>query len=122
MSRAVFVVIEPENPEGLSTRKLVLETAKHNVLTAHSGAEGLAILERHPADAVVVHTGIKDIPCNRLVQAIKSLDPKMQVIVLAPNQAFTCAGADLVLPSHEPDRLLHELQKMLARAEGRKSA
>ena len=37
--RLAFLVIEPEPHEALSTRKLVLETAKHNVITAHSACE-----------------------------------------------------------------------------------
>lgn len=30
-------MIEPEMPESVSARKLVLETAKHNVITAYGG-------------------------------------------------------------------------------------
>ena len=114
MARAVFLVIEQENPEGLSTRKLVLETAKHNVLTAHSGAEGLEIFARHPVDAVVVHSAIKDVPCGQIVKRVKKQKQGMKVIVLTPSQNFTCKGADLVLPSHEPDKLLHALQGIVA--------
>jgi DNA-binding NtrC family response regulator len=122
IARAVFLVIEEENPEGLSTRKLVLETAKHNVLTAHSGAEGLEIFARHPVDAVVVHSAIKDVPCNQIVERIKEEKPQMKVILLAPSPAYRCSGADLTLPSHEPDKLLHALQDIVANEHGKREA
>jgi len=32
----VVLMMEEEQPEGLSARKLVVETAKHNVLTAYT--------------------------------------------------------------------------------------
>jgi hypothetical protein len=34
--RLVVLMIEVEQPEGVSTRKLVLETARPNVITAYS--------------------------------------------------------------------------------------
>ena len=122
MARAVFLVIEQENPEGLSTRKLVLETAKHNVLTAHSGAEGLEIFARHPVDAVVVHSGIQDVPCRQLIKKVRAEKPQTKVIVVAPSLSYRCADADLVLPSHEPDKLLHALQKIVADDHGERDA
>jgi hypothetical protein len=32
--RLVVLMIEVEQPEGVSSRKLILETARHNVITA----------------------------------------------------------------------------------------
>jgi hypothetical protein len=34
-------MIEVEQPEGVSTRKLVLETARHNVITAYTTDTGI---------------------------------------------------------------------------------
>jgi len=39
--RLSFLIIETEPSDGLSTRKLLLESAKHNVITAYSGKEGV---------------------------------------------------------------------------------
>ena len=39
--RLSFLIIEAEPSDGLSTRKLLLESAKHNVITAYSGKEGV---------------------------------------------------------------------------------
>jgi hypothetical protein len=50
-------MIEVEQPEGLSTRKLVLETARHNVITAYTAEGGMELLHRFPnVDVIVVHT------------------------------------------------------------------
>jgi hypothetical protein len=54
VSRPCFLVIDREFPGSLSTRKLVLETAKFNVITVYSGREGLETLRRFPAiDGIV---------------------------------------------------------------------
>jgi hypothetical protein len=39
MIRPCFLVVDQEHSGSISTRKLVIETAKFNVLTAYSGAE-----------------------------------------------------------------------------------
>ena len=41
MKCLVVLMIETEQPEALSARKLVVETAKHNVLTAYDAQSGL---------------------------------------------------------------------------------
>jgi hypothetical protein len=41
--RLVVLMIEVEQPEGLSTQKLVLETARHNVITAYTAAVGMKL-------------------------------------------------------------------------------
>src|SRR3954454_19838477 len=71
MERATFLIIEPEQEEGLSSRKLLLETAKHNVLTAYSSKEGLEIFGKHPVDAVVVHASRGDTARGKMCRTIK---------------------------------------------------
>lgn len=113
--RPTFLIIEVEPREGISVRKLVLETAKHNVLTAYSGKEGLQMLETFPnVDAVVVHTGITDVACPKLVRSIKKVRPQVPVIALAPEVAAGCGPADHVISSHEPHTLLTILETIAA--------
>jgi len=73
MARPVFLVIEVEQPDGLSTRKLVLETAKYNVLTAHSGKEGIEIAETHPVQALVLHHEINSHDPQGLLSLLQGL-------------------------------------------------
>lgn len=109
MSKLTVLVIEVEPPEGLSARKLVLETARHNVITAYSGKEGLKILHRFPnVDAVVLHSELRDIDCGTVTRAIKNFNAKLPIIVVSPRHT-DCDGADFVVPSHEPQELLNLL-------------
>ena len=53
--RPCFLVVDREFAGSISTRKLVIETAKFNVITAYDYEEGLATLERFPnVDGVVI--------------------------------------------------------------------
>ena len=56
MNRPCFLVIDREFPGSISTRKLMIETAKFNVLTAYSGKEALEVFTRFPAVSGVVLT------------------------------------------------------------------
>jgi DNA-binding response OmpR family regulator len=114
-TRPIILVIEVEQPEGLSARKLVLETAKYNVLTAYSGEEGLQTFERSPADLVVVHSAVQDIPCESIVEHIKSKMPSLPVVVASPSDSW-CTGADFMVSSYDPAALLQVVQKIVAKA------
>jgi DNA-binding response OmpR family regulator len=105
--RIVVLMIEVEQPEGLSARKLVLETAKHNVLTAYNGDQGLELLRRFPnVDAVVVHRELRDMPVRKVIAGIKAFNPQMPVVLLSPIKEAAPEGADHVISSHEPQLIL----------------
>jgi DNA-binding response OmpR family regulator len=113
--RPIILVIEVEQPEGLSARKLVLESAKYNVLTAYSGEEGLETFERAPSDVVVVHSALQDIPCETIVGHIKSKAPGLPVVVVSPSDSW-CTGADYMVSSYDPAALLQVVQNIVAKA------
>jgi response regulator RpfG family c-di-GMP phosphodiesterase len=74
MIRPCFLVVDQEHSGSISTRKLVIETAKFNVITAYSGAEALETLNKFPGvDAVVLDAGVRDIPCTALVKQISNV-------------------------------------------------
>ena len=101
-------MIEVEQPEGVSARKLVLETAKHNVITAYSGKSGLRLLHRFPnVDAVVVNSRMADLPRGDIVRQVKAAYPSLPVIVLSPRpDADSCKPADYVVDSMVPNDIL----------------
>lgn len=111
--RPTILVAEPEPANALSTRKLVLETGKFNVLTAHSTKEALAILRAFPAvgAAVVVLDGAID--CRQVASAVKRTKRKVPIIALAPTAGRKCEEADHNLSSHEPEQLLDLARKLL---------
>jgi DNA-binding response OmpR family regulator len=106
MIRPTFLVAEPEPLQALSVRKLVLETAKFNVLTAHSTDEGIELFESFPniSAAILVHDS--GIHCERLACKIREKRPNTPVIALAPRVGDECNFADHTISSYEPQLLL----------------
>jgi DNA-binding response OmpR family regulator len=104
-------MIEVEQPEGLSARKLVLETAKHNVLTAYSGDYGMELLHRFPnVDLVVVHRYADGEGAEEIIRRIKEHSPKMPIVLLSPNPDEDPLGANFIIPSHTPQMILDLLE------------
>jgi hypothetical protein len=106
----VMLMMEEELPEGLSARKLVMETSKHNVLTAYSAGEGLDLLRRFPAiDAVLLHAGVIDRKPG-LIRDVRVIAPSVPIIVASPGENQLPPLADYVIDSHKP----HVLVQLLA--------
>jgi DNA-binding NtrC family response regulator len=108
--RLVVLMIEVEQPEGVSTRKLVLETARHNVISAYSTDAGLKLLRRFPnVEVVVVHTELDDYSFEETVRKIKNIRNDVSVIGISPRSDRDKGGADYMLSSHDPHALLQLL-------------
>ncbi len=101
---------EPEPPESISARKLVLETAKFNVVTAHSmpeAEEALRLLAPGLAGLVVTSTLGPEDDCATLAQSFKKTKPESPVIYLSPTGFQHCRWADHQLSTYEPEKLLN---------------
>jgi CheY-like chemotaxis protein len=113
MIRPCFLVIDREFPGSISTRKLVIETAKFNVITAYSGQEALEVFTRFPAiNGIVLDGGLDDIPCGELAEKIKLLQPKVPIIVITTPGFNGCPKADYQLESFDPAKLLEILRSL----------
>jgi CheY-like chemotaxis protein len=112
MARPTILVAEPEPSQALSVRKLVLETGKFNVLTAHSTREALDIVRLFPNVSTAVLVGESTIDCDKVASAIKTSSEKIPVIYLHGSLGGRCSFADHDLSSHEPQTLL-ELARSL---------
>jgi len=113
MNRPTFLMAEVEPPEGVSARKLVLETGMFNVITAYSGKEAIQMFEKFPStDAVVLHSSLRDIPCQEIVKKIKQIRDDVTIIVLSFSQGFRCDGVKHHISSHEPQELLNLLRDL----------
>ena len=111
--RLAFLVVEVEPGQALSTRKLLLETAKHNVMTAHSGKEGIEMLRRFPkVDAIALDVGLKDMECSRIAKEMKSITPHIPIVAMSPRVADQCEWADRIVSSHEPRELVQLLENI----------
>ncbi len=113
MVRPCFLVIDREFPGSISTRKLVIETAKFNVLTAYSGNEAFEMYKLFPAvSGVVLDGGIEDISAADLTRDLKILQPAIPIIVIAAPGFIGCPQADYLLESFDPARLLEILRNL----------
>ncbi len=108
--RPTLLVAEHEPDSALSTRKLVLETAKFNVVTAHSAQEAneaLGLMAPGLAGLVVTSTLGAEDDCATLAKSFKQVKPDAPVIYLSPTGFQHCKWADHQLSTYEPDKLLN---------------
>jgi DNA-binding NtrC family response regulator len=113
MIRPCFLVVDREYSGSISTRKLVIETAKLNVITAYSGQEAIETLKRFPlVSGGVIDAGIKDVSCAELVEELHAIDPALPLIVINTPGSVHCPGATHYLESFEPARLLELLRTL----------
>ncbi len=78
----VFLIVEA-GEIGLSTRKLILETAGFNVLSAVTARQGLDLSAQHPTDAVLFDTDVHDLAPADAIRSFKQEHPQRPVYLLA---------------------------------------
>ena len=109
----VILMIEEEQPEGLSSRKLVVETVKHNVLTAYNAKDGIDLLTRFSnVDAVLVHAGLLHRKPD-LLSEIRKLCPDKPIVLASPFAEESNPEANFVVDSHKPQSLVKLLAEDL---------
>jgi hypothetical protein len=111
--RPTIIVAEAEPGQALSTRKLVLETAKFNVLTAHSTDEALDIFQSFPNASCLVAVAGETIDCERILKFADTIRDDIPLVALSPRPAFKCKPANHHLSSHDPEALVHLMRKLL---------
>ena len=63
-------MIDREFAGSISTRKLLIETAKFNVITAYSASEAIETIGRFPAvNGVVLDASLGDMECDDLIRS-----------------------------------------------------
>jgi DNA-binding LytR/AlgR family response regulator len=110
--RPTLLIAEPEPAQALSVRKLVLETAKFNVLTAHSTREAIDLFHLFPniSAAVLVED---DGMCSEVANHIRTATSKIPIVFLTGRIAGRCEHADYNIPTGEPERLLSLVRSLL---------
>jgi DNA-binding NtrC family response regulator len=113
MTRPCFLIIDREYPASISTRKLVVESAKFNVITAYSPGEAVDTLRRFAAvDGVVLDAESEDISCEELIRQLHEVREDVPVVTVAPGGHVHCPGAWDSVDSHDPKRLIETLQRL----------
>lgn len=114
MERPCFLVVDREFPGSISTRKLVIETAKFNVITAYDGPEALDCLSRFPkVDGAVVNADMADDEeCRKLIDDLRAIVPNLDVIVISAGGRVRHDRTEHTVDSLNPKELLECLQSL----------
>lgn len=111
--RPCFLVVDREYSSSISTRKLVIETAKFNVLTAYSAHEAVELLQRFPAvDGIVVDSDTHEMRCAEFIRKVKKVAPAVPVIDVCTPLIGICPDADYHLETYNPAKLLELLESL----------
>lgn len=113
MVRPCFLVIDKQHPGSISTRKLVIETALLNVITAYSAEEAVAMLARFPAvDGIVLDTQVSGMTCQDLIRQLRSIRSEIPIISVSPSGNDPCGAEDFHVSSYDPQDLLEQLSRI----------
>ncbi|HVU48027.1 MAG TPA: response regulator [Terracidiphilus sp.] len=111
MNRPCFLVIDNQYPGTISTRKLVIETAQLNVLTAYSVQEALALFARFPdINGIVFDTEIAGTPCPKFIEKLRAIRNDIPIVTVSPTGEDKCDGEQYHVSSYDPQTLLDQLR------------
>jgi len=116
MTRPCFLVIDNQYPGSISARKLVIETAQLNVLTAYSAHEALELFTRFPdVDGIVLDTEIAGIPCRKLIEKLREIRSGIPIVTVSPSGVDKCNGEQYHVSSYDPQTLLDQLRHIVGK-------
>lgn len=109
--RPCFLVVDHEFAGSISTRKLVLETGKFNVITAYSYAEAQFTMQRFPnIDACIVNaTG--DGEAEELLAYVREAYPGVKLVITGYSPTSDLQ-VDLYIENYSPGELLEGLRRL----------
>lgn len=114
MVRPCFLVLDRDHAGSISTRKLVIETEKMNVITAYSSAEAIETLQVFSGvHGAVLDGSLRDMACEELVKRLREIKPGLRIVVLGGHcgedvhhvSQFDPHALLTVLRSFEPEKV-----------------
>jgi len=91
----------------------VLETAKFNVVTAHSSGEALDIFHLFPNVSMAVLVENSGMDCNVVAKQIRTTNAKIPIVFLSSRIAGKCEFANHNMSAGEPEALLELVRSSL---------
>jgi len=111
MMRPCFLVIDNQYPGSISARKLVIETAQLNVLTAYSAKEALGLLARFPdVNGVVFDTETPGMQCKEFIRRLREIRSDVPLVSVSPSGSDPCDGEQYHVSSFDPQALLNQVR------------
>ena len=68
---------------GLKVRKMVLERAGYQVLTAADGASGISVFENEPVDVVVLDYSMPGMHGGEVASRMRQIKPQVPILLLS---------------------------------------
>lgn len=117
MERPCFLIVDREYAGSISSRKLVIESAKLNVITAYDPDEALHALRRFPnVDGVVVNADMAEsADCERLIAQLRAIVPGIAIIITTTGGYRRCGHQEYYVDSLDPTTLLDCLRSLKKR-------
>jgi CheY-like chemotaxis protein len=102
---------------GLRVRKIMLEGHGFKVLTATSGEQGLAILDKHQVDLLVLDYYMPGMNGGEVAAAVRRRKPHLPIIFLSayfslPPTALELANA-FITKGDPPDLLIDKIEQLI---------
>lgn len=111
-------MIDKQFPGTISTRKLVIETAMLNVITAYSAEEALETLVRFPnVDGIVLDSEVRGMSCRELIDRLRGIRRNLPIVTVSPSGFDACGGEQYHCSSYDPQELLKQLSKICPKEE-----
>lgn len=112
--RPCFIILDYDFPGSVSARKLVIESAKLNVITAYSAQEAIETLERFPrVDGVVVNANLEGhMSCREIIEALRRARSSIRIVTVSATGHDPCGGEQFHVSSYDPRQLLNVLEQM----------
>ena len=111
--RPCYLVLDRDFPGSISTRKLVIETAKLNVITVYDPEEAVGTLAKFPrVNGVVLNADVAGIGCAELIARLRAIVPGIPTIVTSPDGQQRCGSDVHYVNTLDPKALLDCIQRL----------
>lgn len=110
--RPCFLILDNEYPGSISSRKLVIESAKLNVITAYSADEAIETLQYFPnVTGVVINAQMHgNKSCTEVIDQLRTVHGGVPIITVSPSGYDRCGNEQFHVSSFDPKQLLDVLQ------------
>lgn len=114
MPRPCFVILDSDFPGSISARKLVIESAKLNVITAYGQQEAIETLNRFPGvDGVVINAQMEGkLSCREVIRELRKVRSGIPIVTVSSSGTDPCDGEEFHVSSFDPRQLLAALEKL----------
>jgi CheY-like chemotaxis protein len=118
VNKAPVVLCVDDEVVGLRVRKILLERAGYQVLTAADGSAGLEIFTTHPVDAVVLDYSMPGMHGGEVAKKMRQAKPDVPILLLSayvglPDEVSSLVDIYMTKGEGAP-ALLHKLNNLLS--------